>query len=199
MTQKVNSLDMQLRWIYLYDKLATNKIHEVKTINKDRSNQSESTRRHGCISEFLLFRGVRLVGGVWVSNSRCHKRPHPILRWTSHKSSVHLPLLISLLAEIESRTTILRHNPQKDWELPSGHKRPQPPQKASRVQRPKRNKLTNFHFHESSWRAQTDAQCNGKSTTAQILHSQIPPKATNAYGGRREEELRRTQQINSKI
>ena len=35
----------------------------------------------------------------------------------------------------------------------------------------------------------------GKSTSAQILHSQIPPKATNAYGGRREEEQRRTQQM----
>ena len=38
-------------------------------------------------------------------------------------------------------------------------------------------------------------QSNGKSTSAQILHSQIPPKATNAYGGRREEEQRRTQQM----
>ena len=37
---------------------------------------------------------------------------------------------------------------------------------------------------------------NGKSTrSAQVLHSQIPPKATNAYGGRREEEQRRTQQM----
>ena len=52
-----------------------------------------------------------------------------------------------------------------------------------------------FNFHESSWRAQTDAQSNGKSTNAQILHYQIPPQATNAYGGRREEEQRRTQQM----
>ena len=36
---------------------------------------------------------------------------------------------------------------------------------------------------------------NGKSTSAQILHSQIPPKAINVYGGRREEEQRRTQQM----
>jgi len=36
----------------------------------------------------------------------------------------------------------------------------------------------------------------GKNTrSAQVLHSQIPPKATNACGGRREEEQRRTQQI----
>ena len=44
-----------------------NKIHEVKTINKDRSNRSESTRRHGYNPEFLLFRGVRLVGEVWAT------------------------------------------------------------------------------------------------------------------------------------
>jgi hypothetical protein len=30
-----------------------------------------------------------------------------------------------------------------------------------------------------------------KPQRSQILHSQIPPKATNAYGGRREEEQRR--------
>ena len=41
-----------------------------------------------------------------------------------NKSSVHLPLLISFWAEIESLTTNLRHNPQKDREPPSGHKRP---------------------------------------------------------------------------
>ena len=69
--------------------------------------------------------------------------------------------------------------------------------KASRVQWPESNKLTNFHFHESSWREQTDAtKCNGKKTrSAQVLHAQIPPKATNACGGRREEEQRRTQQM----
>ena len=39
-------------------------------------------------------------------------------------------------------------------------------------------------------------QCNGKNTrSAQVLHSQIPPKVTNACGGRREEEQRRTQQM----
>ena len=35
--------------------------------------------------------------------------------------------------------------------------------------------------------------------SAQVLHSQIPPKATNAYGGRREEEQRRELRKNSKI
>ena len=142
---------------------------------------NRGTRRRWCIPEFLLFWGVRLVGGVWVSNSRRHKWPHPILRWTSHKSSVHLPLLISFWAEIESLTTILRLNPQKDWVLPSDHKRSQSP---SRVQWPKSNKLTNFHFHESSWREQTDAtKCNGKNTrSVQVLHSQIPTKQQMLMG-----------------
>ena len=41
---------------------------------------------------------------------------------------------------------------------------------------------------------------NGKNTrSAQVIHSQIPPKATNAYGGRREEEQRREPHKNSKI
>ena len=52
-----------------------------------------------------------------------------------------------------------------------------------------------FNFHESSWRAQTDATKQWQEHKAQILHSRIPPQATNAYGGRREEEQRRTQQM----
>ena len=55
-----------------------------------------------------------------------------------------------------------------------------------------------LQLHVSPWREQPDAtNAKGKNTRiAQILHSQIPPKATNAYGGRREEEQRRTQQMN---
>ena len=154
---------------------------------------NRGTWRRWCIPEFLLLRGVRLVGGVWVSNSRRHKWPHPILRWTLPKSSVHLPLLISFWAEIESLTTILRLNPQKDWVLPSDHKRSQlatkgldhkRSQSPSRVQWPKSNKLTNFHFHESSWREQTDAtKCNGKNTqSVQVLHSKIPTKQQMLMG-----------------
>ena len=42
---------------------------------------------------------------------------------------------------------------------------------------PKSNKLFNLHFHESLWGEQTDAtNARGKSTSAQILHSQIPTK-----------------------
>ena len=77
----------------------------------------------------------------------------------------------------------------------SDHKRSQPPQWLLGSKDPRVTSSQTFNFHESSWRAQTDAQCNGKSTSAQILHSQIPPKATNACGGRREEEQRITRQM----
>ena len=129
---------------------------------------------------------------------KCHKWPHPILRWTLPKSSVHLPLLISFWTEIESLTTILRHNPQKDWELPSDHKRSQPPQRASRVQRPKSNKLTNFHFHESSWRAHWCTKCKRQEHKCSNPPLSNSNKATNAYGGIREEEQRGEPHKNSK-
>ena len=61
--------------------------HNVNCISKELGyRNNRGTRRRRCIPEFLLFRGVRLVGGVWVPNSRCHKRAHPILRWTLLKS-----------------------------------------------------------------------------------------------------------------
>ena len=81
----------------------------------------------------------------------------------------------------------------------SDHTRVQPPQRRLGSKDPRVTCSQTFNFHESSWRAQTDAQSNGKSTSAQILHSQIPPQATNAYGGRREEEQRRRNPKNSKI
>ena len=104
-----------------------------------------------------------------------------------HKGLVHLPLLEG---ESGAFTMSLGHTPTTELGAPEQLQvttRGLNHHKESRVQRPKNNKLTNFHFHESSWRERTDAQCNGKSTSAQILHSQIPPKATNAYGGRRED------------
>ena len=114
--------------------------HKVKCISKELGyRNNRGMRRRRCIPEFLLFRGVRLVGGVWVSKSRWHKWPHPILRWTLPKSSVHLPLSESFKAESGAFTTILRHNPQKDWEL-SSHQQP------SRAQRHKSNKLTIFQL-----------------------------------------------------
>ena len=50
------------------------------------------------------------------------------------------------------------------------------------------NKATNAYggIREEEQTYATNA--NVKSTSAQILHSQIPPQATNDYGGRREEE-----------
>ena len=63
------------------------------------------------------------------------------------------------------------------------------------LQVPKSNKLLNFNFHESPWRTQTDAtDAMGKNTrSAQIIHSQIPPQATNAMGG---EERKNKEELN---
>ena len=59
---------------------------------------------------------------------------------------------------------------------------------------PKSNKLLNFDFHVSLWRTQTDAtDAMGKNTrSAQNPSLSNPTKATNAIGGRREEEQRGT-------
>ena len=57
----------------------------MKVKSKERVNQSGSTRRWGCISEFLLVTRVRLVTGVWASPRKAYSTthmPHPILRWT---------------------------------------------------------------------------------------------------------------------
>ena len=92
--------------------------------------------------------------------------------------------MISFWAEIESLTTILRHNPQKDWELPSGHKRPQPPQKASRVQRPKSNKFISFQLPripvESTNRCN---EANGKSTRLKSFTLESHHKQLMLMGG----------------
>ena len=52
-----------------------------------------------------------------------------------------------------------------------------------------------FNFHESSWRAQTDATKQWQEHKCSNLSLSNPTKTTNGYGGRREKEQRRTQQI----
>src|SRR5665811_2000307 len=65
---------------------------------------------------------------------------------------------------------------------------------------PKYPRVTSFStslstYHRGELKSMQLMQ-EGKTTISdQILHSQIPPKATNACGGRREEEQRRTQQM----
>ena len=62
-------------------------------------------------------------------------------------------------------------HPQLNWRLPNS------PQicktiKPSRVPRTQEKKLLTFHFHESSWKAQTDApNANGKSFTLKLHQS----------------------------
>ena len=81
-----------------------------------------------------------------------------------------------LLKAVTKPYTRLRLSPQLNWRLP---RTPQP----SRVKDPRVTSSQSFNFHESSWREQTDATyANGKSTSAQILHSQIPTKQQMLMG-----------------
>ena len=139
--------------------------HNVKCVSKELGyKNNRGTRRRGCIPEFLLFRGVRLVGEVWGTTKvdLNATKAHPILRWTAPQR-FGSPSTIGFL-QGGNRSLYNNdpgHNPQLDWGFPNSYNWPQRSStttKASRVQRPKSNKFTNFHFHESSWRAQPDAQ-----------------------------------------
>ena len=120
-----------------------------------------------------------------------------------HKGLVHLPLSGSFKADSGAFTTTIRGTTTNRFggsrTATSDHQGSQPPHGRLGSKDPRVTSSQAFNFHETSWREQTDAQSNGKSTSAQILHSQIPPQATNAYGGKREEEQRRELHKNSKI
>src|SRR5664279_5566356 len=98
--------------------------------------------------------------------------------------------------------TRLGQSPQLNWRLPTisrelpklrnnndrlGHSKYPRGTSYRALQVPKSNKLFNFNFHVSSWRTQTDApDAMGKNTrSAQILHSQIPPKQLMLWGQKR--------------
>ena len=120
-----------------------------------------------------------------------------------HKGLVHLPLSESFEAEIRSLSTTIRgttHNGIGGSGIAtSDHQGSQPPHGRLGSKDPRVTSSQAFNFHESSWRAQTDATKQWQEHKAQILHSQIPPKETNACGGRREEEQRTEPHKNSKI
>jgi hypothetical protein len=64
----------------------------------------------------------------------------------------------------------------------------QPPHGHLRSKDPRVTSSQAFNFHESSWRAHRCTKCKWQEHKTQILHFQIPPQATNAYVGIREEE-----------
>ena len=103
--------------------------------------------------------------------SRCHKgltqfsdEPHPRVWFTFHYRN-------PLMWNPEPLQRSLGHTPTTQ----SGASKSPQHRLGSKDQS---NKLTNFHFHESSWREQTDAtNAKGKNTlSSQILHSKIQPK-----------------------
>src|SRR6185369_11225841 len=85
--------------------------------------------------------------------------------------------------KLEAQPTKGSGAPKRPQKALYRHKRRHSPQKALTT---KGHKSKGKPMHKSK----------GKNTrSAQVLHSQIPPKATNACGGRREEEQRKTQQM----
>ena len=116
-----------------------------------------------------------------------------------HKGLVHLPLSESFEAEIRSLSTTIRGTTHNgiggSRTATSDHTRVSTTTRASRVQRPKSNKLTNFQLSrilvESTNRCTKQWQ-EHKCSNPSLSNSN---KATNAYGGIREEEQRRTQQM----
>ena len=118
--------------------------HNVKCISKKLGyRNNRSTRRRGCIPEFLLER-------EYVSLERCEapqrsiSTPQRLTLFSDephHKGLVHFPLSVFLRGGIRSLSTTIRgtthkgiggsrtafnnnprHNPQRDWGLPNGFK-----------------------------------------------------------------------------
>ena len=131
--------------------------HNVKCISKELGyRNNRGTRRRGCIPEFLLFRGVRLVGEVWTNTMvQQPQRFHLLLRWTAPQR-FGSPSTIGILRDgnPELFNNDPGHNTQRDWGLPNSYKWPH-----GRLgsKHPRVTSVQAFNFHESSWRAQTDA------------------------------------------
>ena len=112
-----------------------------------------------------------------------------------HKGLVHLPLSESFEAEIRSLSTTIRGTTHNgiggSRTATSDHTRVQPPRGRLGSKDPRVTSSQAFNFHESSWRAQTDAtmqwQEHTKCSSSSLSNSN---KATDAYGGIREEEQR---------
>ena len=127
--------------------------HNVKCISKELGyRNNRGTRRRWCIPEFVLLRGVRLVGEVWGTTKvdLNATKAHPILRWTAPQRFGSPSTIGILQGGIRSLyNNNLRHNPQLDSGLPNGYKWPpkvSTTTRASRVQRPKSNKFTSFQL-----------------------------------------------------
>ena len=135
--------------------------------------------------------------------TRTRMRHTPQLNWrlspNSHGSQSHKNHKVGArLHNLIGASQLSREPPKlRDQQGPSRALQV-PKRTSSRApQVPKSNKLLNFDFHVSPWRTQTDAtDAMGKNTrSAQNPSLSNPTKATNAIGGRREEDQGRTQQM----
>ena len=81
----------------------------------------------------------------------------------------------------------------------SDHTRVQPPQRRLGPEDPRVTSSQDFNFHESSWRAHRCTKCKRQEHKCSSSPLSNSNKATNAYGGIREEEQWRRNTKNSKI
>ena len=131
-----------------------------------------------------------------------------------HKGLVHLPLSESFEAESGAFQQQSRAQPTMGLGAPerlsttirstthngiggsrtatSDHQGSQPPRGHLGSKDPRVTSSQDFNFHESSWRAHRCTKCKRQEHKAQILHTQIPPQATNAYGGEERKNKGRT-------
>ena len=137
-----------------------------------------------------------------------------------HKGLVHLPLSVFLRGGIRSLSTTIRGTTHNRLGAPerlsttirgtthngiggsrtasSDHTRVQPPQRRLGPEDPRVTSSQDFNFHESSWRAHRCTKCKRQEHKCSSPPLSNSNKATNAYGGIREEEQRGEPHKNSK-
>ena len=119
-----------------------------------------------------------------------------------HKGLVHLPLSVFLRGGIRSLSTTIRgtiHN------MIGGSRtalqvttKVKPPHGRLGSKDPRVTSSQTFNFHESSWRAHRCTKCKRQEHKCSSPPLSNSNKATNAYGGIREEEQRGEPLKNSK-
>ena len=120
-----------------------------------------------------------------------------------HKGLVHLPLSVFLRGGIRSLSTTIRGTTHNgiggSRTATSDHTRVQPPHGRLGSKDPRVTSSQAFNFHESSWRAHRCTKCKRQEHKCSSPPLSNSNKATNAYGGIREEEQWRRNTKNSKI
>ena len=170
--------------------------HNVNCISKKLGYRNNRySRRRRCIPEFLLVKRVRLVGEVWTNTMvQQAQRFHLLLRWTAPQRFGSPSTIRILRGGIRSLSTTIRgttHNGIGGSRTASSdHTRVQPPQRRLGSKDQRVTSSQTFNFHESSWRAHRCTKCKRQEHKCSNPSLSNSNKATNSYGGIREEEQR---------